>query len=472
MNPPRDPTPASPALLEGVRRIHFIGIGGIGMSGLARIVLDLGHEVSGSDIQRSALVESLRASGAVIHQGHAAGHLQDAEAVVYSTSIRPDNPEFAAARSRGLRLMHRGELLGALANARRTIAVTGAHGKTTTTGLVAQLLSEAGCDPTYLVGGEIATLGGNARLGRGPWCVAEADESDSSFLYIRPERAVLTNIDREHLDHYGHLERIQRAFAQFIGQMAPDGRIVACRDNEPLQAVIAPWRDRVTTFGLHPEADYYPQAIERSDGGMVFQCSVHGAVVGEVRLQIPGEHNVSNALAAIAVGHTLELPWEAIQRALARYPGAARRFEVMRLPQEVTAINDYAHHPTEIRATLDALPLEPPGRIIAVFQPHRYTRTRALAREFATCFARAHRVVITDIYAAHDPILPGIDGAWLQALVRQAGHPDAQYVPKRALLDTVLDMMQPRDTIVFLGAGDIGDLSHAFATRAQQLHTV
>jgi len=447
MNVPRDPQPAPATLLDGVRRVHFIGIGGIGMSGLARILQALGYVVSGSDVCSTPLTESLRRLGMRVAQGHAPAQVDGAEAVVYSSSIAPDNPELLAAQARGLRRIHRGELLGALANGRQTIAVTGAHGKTTTTGLIAQLLCEAGCDPTYLVGGQVATLGGNGRLGRSPWCVVEADESDSSFLYIRPAYAVLTNIDREHLDHYGGLEQIQRAFAQFLGQMAPESRIIACTDSPPLAAVTEPWRERVTTYGLSPEADYYPQAIESFSAGTAFRCSVRGSVVGEATLRIPGLHNISNALAAIAVGEVLGLPWDTIQRGLARYPGAARRFELTRLPHEMVAINDYAHHPTEIRATLDALPPQHPGRIIAVFQPHRYSRTRLLIEEFATCFARAARVLITDIYAAFEPAIPGITGEWLRQRIAAAGHPDARYVPTPDLVEAVLEMVQPGDTV-------------------------
>ena len=457
---------------RALQRVHFIGIGGVGMSGIARMLATSGVRVSGSDANESAAVQSLRAQGITVRIGHAAAHVADADVVVYSTCISPGNEELAAARARGIPTVQRAHMLGRLVNGRRLAAITGAHGKTTTSAMTALLLADGGCDPLCLIGADVAPLGGNARWGEGPCAVVEADESDGSFVFLRPTYAVITNIDREHLDYYRNLGEIEVAVRRFAEGTAPGGWLLTCAEDERLVRLVRDVPVRRMTFGLDPHADVHPSSLTQEGLGTAFDCHVRGRRVGRARLQVPGLHNVSNAMAAIAVALQEGVGWGAITAALARYPGADRRFQRVALPDGITLIDDYAHHPTEIRATLAALPAGTARRTIAVFQPHRYSRTKYLAADYGACFAAADHVIITDLYAAFETPLEGVDARQVQAAVLAAGHPHAEYVEQFRLIDHVVGLMQPGDHIFFLGAGDIGHICHAVAERCARPHLV
>ena len=461
LGPIADPPRIAPGL-----RLHFLGIGGIGMSGLAGICLERGCTVSGCDTKLSGPARKLQQRGASLSVGHHPLHLdQPLDLVVHSSAVSADEPELAQARARGLRTITRGELLAAVAADRQLIAVAGAHGKTTTSGMASQLLLHAGWDPTVIVGGIMLSFGTNARAGSGAYLVAETDESDGSFLHLTPDVAIITNIDREHLNYYHTFERLIEAFRQFVGQLRPGGTLIGCAD-DPLirQTLAAPHQ---LSYGLDAPADVTAERIQWTGHGSRFHARYHGRSLGAFTLKVPGRHNVLNALAVIALGLTREIPLVTIQESLALFQGTRRRFQVLRLPSDIWFIEDYAHHPSEIRATLAADAVTARHRVV-VFQPHRFSRTQSLERELSACFERADGVIVTDIYPAFELPIPGISGERLAGLIRAQGHPWVRYVPKQELFGFVSKIARPGDTIFFLGAGDIGDVCHDLAT---QLHS-
>lgn len=444
-------------------RVHFVGVGGIGMSGLAAMCLDRGCVVSGCDTALNAIIRGLQERGATIRRGHHPRHLEEGvDLVVYSSAVPGDAPELREARECGIRTMTRGELLAALAHDRHLVAIAGAHGKTTTSGMASQLLVQAGWDPAVVVGGVMLSLGTNARAGSGTYMVAETDESDGSFLHLAPRYAIVTNVDREHVNYYQTYDHLVGAFAQFIRQLEPGGTLIRCHDDAEVRRL--PSCPTQISYGMTEGAEVTAEAIRLQGYGSRFLARARGRALGEFRLQVPGRHNVLNALAVIALGVALELPLTTMQDALGAFRGTRRRFQLFRSPSDIWLVEDYAHHPSEIRVTLDADPMSERHRLV-VFQPHRFSRTQLLEREFARCFERADGVIVTDIYSAFEPPIPGVSGERLALAIRAGGHPWVRYVPKGDLRSFVSRVAQPGDTIFFLGAGDIGEVCHALATQ-------
>jgi UDP-N-acetylmuramate--alanine ligase len=439
--------------------IHFIGIGGIGMSGLAEVLLDLGYRVTGTDLSESDTTRRLQQLGATVHRGHAAVHLGDADVVVVSSAVGRDNPEIIAARQRKIPVIQRAEMLGELMRLKQGVAIAGSHGKTTTTSLIASILRTADLDPTVVIGGKVNALGSNAKLGSGDLLVAEADESDGSFLVLAPTFAVITNIDSEHLDHYGTLEDVARAFVGFANRVPFYGLAVVCIDDPNVARILPQLTKRITTYGIErTDADYVAASIRHDGLRTHFRALVRGTDHGEFTLQMPGIHNVGNALAAIAIADELEVPLDVTRRALAEFQGVQRRFTIRGESAGVLVVDDYGHHPTEIRATLaGARKSFPSRRLVAVLQPHRYTRLRDNMDGFAACLDAADVVVVTDVYPAGEAPLPGIDAARLVELVR-ARVPDRPTIhePEIAALPTTLAQLgEAGDLVITLGAGNI-----------------
>jgi len=439
-------------------KVHFVGIGGIGMSGIAEVLLTLGHTVSGSDVKASAVTKRLEPLGARICVGHAAENLADADVVVYSSAIRADNPELVAARERKIPVIPRAEMLAELMRLKFSIAVAGAHGKTTTTSLVATMLAQAGLDPTIVVGGRLLAMGTNAKLGRGEHLVAEADESDGSFLSLFPTIAVVTNIDAEHLDHYANLQAIMDAFVQFSNKVPFYGAAVLCLDDGNVQAIIPRITKRCLTYGMTSQADVTGRIVESTDEGSRFEVAHLGRAIGEARIRMPGEHNVLNALAAITVGLELGIPFATIATALHEFLGVARRFEIRAVEHDVVFVDDYGHHPTEIMATLRAAKRNYARRLVVVFQPHRYSRTHHLMGEFGRAFFDADVVYVADIYAASEKpdAYPGVSSETLARTIREHGHKNVHYAgDKERLTEAVGSSIQSGDLVLTLGAGDV-----------------
>jgi UDP-N-acetylmuramate--alanine ligase len=416
-------------VLGKTRRIHFVGVGGIGMSGIAELLANLGYVVSGSDARRSAVTDRLESLGVTVRVGHGAANVGGADVVVYSSAVRPDNPEVAEATRRRIPVIPRAEMLAELMRLRFGIAVAGAHGKTSTTSMVALVLERAGLDPTAVIGGRLSAFGSNARLGRGEYMVAEADESDRSFLKLSPSIAVITNIDREHMDAYGSFADLQQAFIDFANKVPFYGAVVACADDAELSRVMPRFKRRVIGYGIE-SADAGLAATGVTLEGYGSRCTVEhrerrggagSTTLGELTLAVPGRHSILNALAAVAVGLELDVPFAKIAAALAEFRGAERRFEQRGVVNGITVVDDYGHHPTEIAAVLAAARAGKPQRIVVAFQPHRYTRTRDLMDEFGAALATADEVVLTGIYAASEEPLPGITIEALAGTVNRAG---------------------------------------------------
>jgi UDP-N-acetylmuramate--alanine ligase len=470
-------------VLGKTRRVHFIGIGGIGMSGIAELLANLGYAVSGSDAKRSSVTDRLESLGVTVAAGHAAANVGDADVVVYSSAVRPDNPEVVDARARRIPVIPRAEMLAELMRLRFGVAVAGAHGKTSTTSMIALVLERAGLDPTAVIGGRLSAFGSNARLGRGAYMVAEADESDRSFLKLSPSIAVITNIDREHMDAYGSFADLQQAFVDFANKVPFYGAVVACADDAELCAVMPKFQRRVIPYGIRP-AEAGPhgpgaaasQAVQPIIYGRDVELAGYGSqcvverherrggqgttALGELRLSVPGRHSVQNALAAVAVGLELDVPFAKIAAALSEFRGAERRFEHRGVVHGITVIDDYGHHPTEIAAVLAAARAAKPPRIVVAFQPHRYTRTRDLMADFGAALATADEVVLTDIYPASEDPIPGVTIDALAGAVNQARSTPVHVV--RALADMparVADLARPGDVVITLGAGSISSLA-------------
>jgi UDP-N-acetylmuramate--alanine ligase len=439
------------------QHVHFVGIGGIGMSGLAEVLLDLGYRVSGSDLKLSPSTERLSAHGALVFEGHTAANLGGAKAVVISSAVRLDNPEVVEARRLAIPVIPRGELLAELMRLKFGIAVAGSHGKTSTTSMIAALLNHAGLDPTVVVGGRVGMMGGaNARLGKTDFLVVESDESDGSFLQLSPILAIVTNIDREHLDHYTDLHDIRRAFAQFIAKVPFYGAAILCIDDENVQQILPAVNRRIITYGASAQADL--RVTHSSTGHMAseFHLEFRGRDLGCFRLNVAGAHNVLNATAAVAVGLELEVPVDTIREALAAFSGVDRRFQVRGVARGITVIDDYGHHPTEIRATLAAARACHFSRVHVLFQPHRFTRTAALMDDFARAFHQADSVYVMDIYAASETPIEGVTAETLVDRIRAFGHRNANYVETMENgIESVASAATPGDAILTLGAGSV-----------------
>jgi len=439
-------------------RYHLVGIGGIGMSAIARVLLDRGFAVSGSDLRHSKLTEQLSALGAKIFIGHDEANLNGADAVVFSSAVKSDNPEVAAAVRNGLQVLSRGEMLGKLMQGTFGIAVAGTHGKTTTTGMVATVLSECGLDPTVLLGGEVASIGGNAKIGKSNYFVTEACEAYGSFLHLHPNIAVVTNIDEDHLDFYKSIAEVKRGFLGFLDNVAENGCAVVCTDCPNVRSIISNIRCKTVTYGLHSDADLTAVEIQKRGWSSSYRLVLRGKPESWVVLNVPGMQNIQNSLAAVAVGIELGLPVESVCSALAAFGGVSRRFEKLYQARGIILVDDYAHHPTEISATLDTCrEWFAPSRLITVFQPHLYSRTQQLVERFVESFKSPDWVIVTDIYPARENPIPGITGEWLAEKIREAREPrTTSFVsPKERIVDVLKSELVSGDMVVFMGAGDI-----------------
>ncbi|GGD20692.1 UDP-N-acetylmuramate--L-alanine ligase [Aureimonas glaciei] len=449
--------------------VHFIGIGGIGMSGIAEVLVTLGYTVQGSDQSENANVQRLREKGVTVHIGHNADNLGLAEVVVVSTAIRRSNPELAAARERLLPVVRRAEMLAELMRFRHAIAIGGTHGKTTTTSMVATLLDAGGLDPTVVNGGIINAYGTNARMGEGPWMVVEADESDGTFLRLPADIAVVTNIDPEHLDHYGTFDKVREAFRAFVENVPFYGFAVMCLDHPEVQALVAQIEDRrIITYGETPQADVRFENLRVEGPRSVFDVTLRDRVTGttmvirDLVLPMPGRHNVSNATAAIAVAYRIGIPAEAIKTGLAAFGGVKRRFTHTGTVGGVDIYDDYGHHPVEIRAVLAAARSSAKGRVIAIVQPHRFTRLQSLFADFAACFNDADTVVLAPVYAAGEEPIEFVNSEMLVERMKLGGHRDARLVDGPEEIAPLIDQLaQPGDMVVFLGAGSITQWAYA-----------
>lgn len=443
--------------------MHFVGIGGTGMSALAEIFLARGYRVSGSDVKKSTYSERLRSKGATVYYGHRPEHLSPgANLVVVSSAVARDNPEVEAARSRGLEVISRGQLLASLMREYRGVAVAGTHGKTTTTSMVGLALEAGGLDPTVLVGGEVDEYGGNARVGRGSYLVTEADESDGSFLYLAPIIAVVTNVENDHLDHYGHLGGVRQAFRTFLSQLPPEGLAVLWAGDTFLQELLPEIKARVITYDFSG-ATCRTGPLHQVGLGWETEVFYQEQQLGKLDLAVPGRHNVLNSLAAIAVSCHLGLDYARVAAALRRFGGVHRRFQVLGRVAGRWVVDDYAHHPTEVKATLEAAAQLHPRRITAIFQPHRYTRTRYLHQEFGTAFDRAQEVIVTDIYSAGEPPVDGVGPGLVVQAIRDKGLPTVKYMPgKEEIVQYLLKSSRPGDLIITLGAGDVYEIGEQF----------
>jgi UDP-N-acetylmuramate--alanine ligase len=441
------------------RKIHFIGVGGSGMSGLAEVLLTMGYQVSGSDLKAGDVTGRLVAMGGRVFVGHHERNVEGAHIVVYSSAVPADNPELRAAIARGLPVIPRAEMLAELMRMKYGVAVAGAHGKTTTTSMVGAVLVEGGHDPTIVVGGRVHALRTNARLGRGQFLVAEADESDGSFVRLQPAIAVITNLDREHMDFYGTMAGLESAFLEFAERVPFYGLVVLCGDDPALMALAPRISRRAVTYGI-ARGTIRAGGITAVGLGTRFDVSYDGRAMGTIDLPVPGRHNVLNALAAIAVGVELEIPFAQIAHALAQFGGVGRRFEVRGEAAGVLVVDDYAHHPTEIRATLEAARQAGRERIVVVFQPHRFSRTRALADEFGQAFEGADQLLVTDIYPAGETPIPGVTAELIVGAARSHGHRNVVYAGDLARAEALLrEMVRPHDLVLTLGAGDITRLA-------------
>ncbi len=451
-------------------KIHFIGIGGAGMSGLARVLLELGYDVRGSDINSTPVTERLKAQGATIYKGQSGEHVGDAELVVYSTAISTENSEMLVARRKGIPVIHRADLLGLLMQRQKGLAVAGAHGKTTTSAMLALVLDKCRQDPTILIGGELTDIGGNAKFGRGEFLVAEADESDGSFLKLWPFLAIVTNVEDDHLDHYGSIEEIVNVFKQFIQKIPANGTAVLCFDDERLRDMAADCGGQLVSYALdNSAADYTLQDIRVDASGSTGEVYYKAEHLGRLKLAVPGRHNLSNALAVVAACRNIGLSFREVVECLKCFRGAGRRFQLVGLEKGITVIDDYAHHPTEIAATLRAARQVHVGRIIVVFQPHRYTRTKLLCKRFGACFGDADLVIINDIYSAGEQPIDGVSARLIVDAVHQnKGERPLQLPAGDETTAYLVGMLQPGDLILTMGAGDVWKTGVALVNRLKE----
>ncbi|WP_288759513.1 UDP-N-acetylmuramate--L-alanine ligase [uncultured Veillonella sp.] len=443
-------------MLDGIHKIHLIGIAGSGMRAIANILISQGFQVSGSDIKESAVTERFRSMGATIHIGHKAEYVNGTDAVVRSTAIHDDNPELMAAKEKGIPILHRSDIVKAVLDVTTGIAVAGAHGKTTTTSMLGQIFVEAGEDPTVIIGGEVDYLKGSSQWGKGKYSIAEADESDGSFLKLRPKKIVVTNIENDHMDHYGTIENLHRAFAQFLSVLPSDGVAVVCGDNAAIQSIIPQVERRFITYGLSENNEYRALNIHYEKGKLVYDIAFKGTVIGQMVLRVPGTHNALNSLAAFIMAKECGLDAKTICDALSHFTGAKRRFETKGHTAGIWVVDDYAHHPTEINATLQAAKALEEHRVICLFQPHRYTRTKLLLSEFGNAFKAADKIYMTDIYSAGEDPIEGIDGMSIPTMIKKTTGQDVCYVADiEELPARVKSELRPGDLVITMGAGSI-----------------
>jgi len=445
------------------KRIHFVGIGGIGMSGIAEVLLNLDYQVSGSDLAETDVTARLASMGASVARGHDACNVDDADVVVISSAVGGENPEVAFAHEHGIPVIPRAEMLAELMRMKFGVAVAGSHGKTTTTSMISTVLGSAGFDPTMVIGGRLDSIGSSARLGKGEYLVAEADESDGSFMLLSPTIAVITNIDLEHIDHYGDMDHLRDTFSAFANKVPFYGLVVLCTDCENVRILVPRMRKRYATYGIAQSADFQAERIEHRERTTSFDVVYRQKQrLGRIELSLPGHHSVSNCLAAVAVSLELDIPFETVREALSGFTGIHRRFEKKGEAGGVLVIDDYGHHPTEIRATLEAARAGWDKRRVVAFQPHRFTRSRDLRDEFARAFDLADVLILTEIYAAGERPIPGIDGRMLLEVIQGGGHPDVRFVPSREDIPAaLLEAVEPGDIVITLGAGDIHKVGDA-----------
>jgi UDP-N-acetylmuramate--alanine ligase len=460
-------------MFRHVKNIHFIGIGGIGMSGIAEVLCNLGFQVSGSDLKKSKNTDRLETLHNVrISEGHAAENVGDAQVVVYSSAVKEDNPEVVIAKQKGIPVIPRAEMLAELMTLKPyAVAVAGTHGKTTTTSMVATVLGHAGVDPTTVVGGVVDTLGSNARMGKSDWFVTEADESDRSFLMLYPTTSVVTNIDKEHMESYKGMDDVVQCFTDFVNKVPFYGACILCLDDPNVQLIIPRIKRRRVTYGMTAQADISAQEIRYNDSfGSTFKVVKGGEDLGEINMPVPGKHNIYNALAATAVALELDVPFEKIAEAFSKFKNANRRFQFKGEARGITVVDDYGHHPTEISATLSAAKSGSGGRrTVVIFQPHRFTRTKELMNEFALCFNNADILFVTDIYAASEQPIEGITAEVLTENIKKFGHKNAQYIGDvESAAEKVIPFLQEGDLVITLGAGSITRLSDEILEKLKQ----
>lgn len=432
------------------------------MSGIAEVLLNLGYQVSGSDLRESETTERLRSLGAAVFIGHRPENITSPHVVVISSAVKRDNPEVAAAQEKQIPVIPRAEMLAELMRLKYGVAIAGAHGKTTTTSLVATVLAAGGIDPTVVIGGKLNSLGTNAKLGQGEFLVAEADESDGSFLKLSPAIAVVTNIDAEHLDYYRDIDEIKEAFLAFINKVPFYGVSILCLDERHIQSLIPRVEKRFLTYGMNTQADYQARDIGPLRLGSRYRVLYHGQDLGWFELSIPGMHNVSNSLAALAVARELDIDIDTIRKALKEFSGVQRRFQIKGETSGVLVVDDYGHHPTEIKATLAAARAGLGRRVVTVFQPHRYTRTQHLLDEFFTAFNQADSVIVMEIYAAGEQAIPGISGKVVYEGIKRHGHKDTMFLPtKEEAAAHLIKALAPGDVLITLGAGDVWKVGEA-----------
>ncbi len=449
--------------------IFFVGIGGIGMSSIAEILLKLGYQVSGSDISSSDITKRLETLGGCVFEGHAAANIKDADVIVTSTAIQKNNPEVVAAKKASIPIIPRAEMLAELMRLKYSIAVAGAHGKTSTTSITAAILEKAGLDPTVIIGGVLKSVGTNAMHGLGDFLVAEADESDGSFLKFSPSLAIVTNIDREHLDYYDSLRTIKKAFVTFLSRVPFYGLSILCLDNEAVQEIIPEIKGRYTTYGINTRADLQARSISFEGSTSKFTVWHHDIELGEITLNLPGVHNVTNCLASIAVGIELNIDFEHIKCALETIEGVQRRLELKGEINGVTVVDDYGHHPTEIKTTLLAARESwPEKRIVGVFQPHRHTRTEALYEEFTRAFYNTDKLIILPIYSAGETAIKGITANSLCKQIKELGHEDVTYISSiKKAVEHLSEVLEDEDLLLTLGAGDVFKVGEDYLKKAK-----
>ena len=458
-------------MFRHVKTLHFVGIGGIGMSGIAELLLNLGFKITGSDINDSAVINNLRNKGAEVSQGHAAKNVTDADVLVYSSAVQEDNPEVIAAQEKGIPVIRRAEMLGELIALKETsIGVAGTHGKTSTSSMVGTVLSQAKLDPTLVVGGLVRNIDTNSLLGAGDIIVVEADEFDRSFLSLQPTIAIITNIELEHTDCYEDLDDLQNAFTQFANASPFYGAVIIGNQSPAAAAIIANIKRPVITFGLTNASDFYAENLTHNKTETTFTVFHKGKNLGVIHMQVPGEHNVQNALAAIALSVETHIPFHDIAAGLENYKGVRRRFDIKGESGDVMVVDDYAHHPTEVRATLTAARNGWKRRIIAVFQPHLYTRTQAFYQDFAIALMESDIIVVTDVFPAREEPIKGVNGKMVADFAQKSGHRSIYYIETLDKLEKTLDSFrQPGDMIITIGAGNIWRYAESYMSHLQEI---
>jgi len=456
--------------VQKTQHAHFIGIGGSGMNGIAMIMLGLGFKVSGSDLKPSAVTERLEALGATFYTGHSRNNLGNADLVVASTAIPLDNEELAEAKKRGLKVVHRSEMLAWLMNRQKGIAVAGAHGKTTTTSMLALVFEKNNLEPTIIIGGELADIGGNAKLGRGEYLIAEADESDGSFLKLEPLIEVITNIEDDHLDYYKSVDKIINAFRKFLAKVPENGLAVVCLDDPKLAELLEGFDRPRKTYALdNPEADYIVSNIQLDNNVTSGDIYYQGSYLGTLKLKVPGRHNLSNALAVVAAARFVGLSFDRIAAVLENFSGAGRRFQLTGEVGGIKVVDDYAHHPTEIKATLKAAVQVNIGRVISVFQPHRYTRTSILGERFGEAFTDADIVIVSELYSAGEQPIEGVSAKKIISAIERHDGREVIFLPTiREIVDFLVRTVRPGDMVITMGAGDIWNAGVELVNRLKE----